>query len=926
MSGRARGLRFAALALGLALAAVGVPSAVRRFEMTRPWLGVLWAQSSAGPVALEVVPGSPAWKAGLRPGDLAETLHGRPVRGALDLAAAPWDVGHEALRLGVRRGAQRLEIEVRPVRGLEGRSVYAYLVIVGAAFLCSGLFVVLRWPFLRGGRVYGAFAAAASALLVFSPTGRADGFDWVVSWLDLVAGALAPALLVHMALVMTRRTEGRRRALLGVVYVTAAALVAAAVWLVGLGEAHRLPDPVAAVEWRDRLQMLFLAVAVGVAAFMLARACTRSPSTLHRGQMRWMLWGLGLGFLPFTVLYALPWALEAEVPRWAELSVFPMLAVPAAFTVALARYRLHDLDWILRRALAEAGSLFATLATYALSQVLLREEGLGMLPLSNSGARWIGIVVAAFSYPQWRWGVRTLLDRAFYRRRYSYRATLLDWARELTAETELEQLVERLCQRVCWTLELPEARVYLRAGARQFAEPGRPDAPALELEPQQMEQLQRQPCIEVPSAIPGSERRGWWFGLRVKGSLRALLAVAEREGGESGLSSEDRALLATLAAHAASAIEAARLLHELREGARRLERLQARQERILESSRVGLLLLDGEGRVMAWNRALEDIYGLPREEALGRRVREVFPLHLVRALEAEMERAGAGREARLYRYGLVDRQGRRRIVNLAVSPAGQDDPGARVVSVDDVTEQVRLEEQLLQQERLAALGLLAAGVAHEVNTPLTGISSYAQILLEESPPDDPRREALQQIEAQTRRAAAIVRSLLDLARPQPEHRELLSLNDVVRDTLRLFAPQVRGAGAQLETTLAPGLPRVMGDRNKLQQVLLNLLLNARDAIRHGGRIEVATREQAGRVVLEVSDDGVGIAEEDLPRIFDPFFTTKGRGHGTGLGLSISYAIVREHEGEIEVDSRPGLRTCFRVSLPAAAVAAASGDA
>jgi signal transduction histidine kinase len=141
------------------------------------------------------------------------------------------------------------------------------------------------------------------------------------------------------------------------------------------------------------------------------------------------------------------------------------------------------------------------------------------------------------------------------------------------------------------------------------------------------------------------------------------------------------------------------------------------------------------------------------------------------------------------------------------------------------------------------------------------------------------------------------------------------LNDAVREVIRLFTPQIRDKRIELHVDLSPDIPDVRGHRGKLQQVLLNLLSNARDAVEGGGRIAVRTLHRDERVVLEVDDDGIGIAEHDLARIFDPFFTTKGRGKGTGLGLSISYGIVREHEGTMQVESVPGEFTRFRVELP-----------
>ena len=257
------------------------------------------------------------------------------------------------------------------------------------------------------------------------------------------------------------------------------------------------------------------------------------------------------------------------------------------------------------------------------------------------------------------------------------------------------------------------------------------------------------------------------------------------------------------------------------------------------------------------------------------------------------------------------------MVNLSISDlqAGDGEKPGHVITVDDVTDQVRMEEQLLRQDRLASIGLLAAGVAHEVNTPLTGISSYAQLLMSELPQDDPRLDVLRKIERQTFRAASIVHSLLNFTRAGTGVAETIRVHDLVAESLALFEPQLRGRSIKVETRIDEGLPPLRAEHGKLLQVLLNLLLNARDAIQESGTIAVAARQSGGRLALEVSDDGAGIAEEDLGKIFDPFFTTKPRGRGTGLGLSLSYQIVQEHMGEIVVESRPGHGSVFTIDLP-----------
>ena len=267
--------------------------------------------------------------------------------------------------------------------------------------------------------------------------------------------------------------------------------------------------------------------------------------------------------------------------------------------------------------------------------------------------------------------------------------------------------------------------------------------------------------------------------------------------------------------------------------------------------------------------------------------------------------------------------GHDRVVTLSLAPLLGDERGrgGLVVIVDDVTERTELESQLRQAEKLTSVGLLAAGVAHEVNTPLAGISSYVQMLQRKLPETDPRGAILEKIEKQTFRASQIVNNLLNFSRQETGEFRPVDVNDVVNETLALAEIQLRKRKINIVTDLADDLRSVHGDPIKLQQVLMNLVLNARDAMPQGGKLQIATRQRGDDVLLEVSDTGTGIAREHLGKVYDPFFTTKGVGKGTGLGLSVSYGIIQEHRGSISVSSEPGRGTTFRLALPAAADAA-----
>ncbi|MBK8247245.1 MAG: PAS domain S-box protein [Gemmatimonadetes bacterium] len=251
-----------------------------------------------------------------------------------------------------------------------------------------------------------------------------------------------------------------------------------------------------------------------------------------------------------------------------------------------------------------------------------------------------------------------------------------------------------------------------------------------------------------------------------------------------------------------------------------------------------------------------------------------------------------------------------------------DAPVGLVVVIRDLTEERRLAEHLRQSEKLAALGELVAGVAHELNNPLAGISAFAQLLLED-PLDPEQAESVRLIKREADRAVAVIRDLLFFSRKGGPAQGAVNVNEIVEHTLRLRSYSLRSNGIDVRVDLDPALPAVAGDGQRLHQVVLNLVVNAEHAMQGADtrRLVVRTERRDVHVMIVVSDTGAGIPAETQHRIFEPFFTTKPQGEGTGLGLSVSYGIVKAHGGEIIVESSPGAGTTFRVTLPMEAVAA-----
>jgi len=416
-----------------------------------------------------------------------------------------------------------------------------------------------------------------------------------------------------------------------------------------------------------------------------------------------------------------------------------------------------------------------------------------------------------------------------------------------------------------------------------------------------------------------------------EGRAIAVLALGRKETDEP-FNSEDLGLLTAVAGQVATAIENGRLYRQLHLKAEELGRMREFNENILESLDDGLVVFDGDERIVRWNRALEGFYGVAREAAIGRLLGDIFDAPFVEALRAARQEYPFG--ATLSRVPLAsgDRDTARLLVNATEVPvqnaSGDDAVMGTLLLIEDITDRVRLEEQLQISEKMASIGLLAAGVAHEVNTPLTGISSFTQMLLEGADPQDPKTVLLEKIERQTFRAAKIVNGLLNLSRPATASSERIDVdvNAVIMDVFSLLEHQFEVGNIKVRRELATAVAPVLGIEHQLQQVFLNLFLNARDAMPRGGWLSVSTRVDGDHVIAEIADTGSGIPSEQIARIYDPFFTTKAIGRGTGLGLSITYGIVREHDGTIHCDSAVGQGTRFKLALPGAPAAARSARA
>jgi len=929
----------------------------RRFEL--PDDGVTWVDSASGVEARRVASDSPAARSGIRPGDTLLAINGVEVRRWIRVPQILFGVGtwNKAEYRVVRQG-----VELRPtviIEPVPRSPLLYYLYVVGLLHLLIGLFVFYRREGAPKSQHFYVFCLAAFVLYCFHYTGKLNNFDWVIYWGNVWALLFTPALFLHFCLTFAEARLGKIwRWLSGGACYAAPAVIFALHVASAIG-VLRTVSPL--VEWRWALDqashaLLTLYSVLGLAALEVAsRRAVRSDDALLAQQLKWLKRGTFCGMAPFVAIYAAPYLL-GKIPTPAmSLSVLSLGLIPLTFAYAVARYRLLDVDVIFRRGFAYSLATMTVLgAFYALIFTIGDMVQRNFRDLGQAG--WItAVLVAAFLFQPLRAWIQERLDRFFYRDRYDYRRTLVEFARELNAETNLDTMLASVTERLSKTLGIERVAVFLEADGGRWGLAkglGLRDRTGHAIQPGEFldlsfldparQELNRQAkpylffestrwvmegSASIRSTITDLDLT-YYLPCMARGRTVAFLGMGRTANGDY-LSGEDLELLVTLAGYLGIAVDNARLYRSLEQKVEQYERLKDFSENIVESIHVGILAVDLEDRVESWNTQLELMYGVSRDQAVGRPLDELFPQDLVKDFVRVREESGIHN---IFKYRLrpetlpspPSAPAGDRTLNIAVAPlvAKNFDRIGRLIIFDDVTDRIELEQQLVQAEKLSSLGLLAAGVAHEVNTPLAVISTYAQMLAKQVSGDEQKARLLDKIAGQTFRASEIVNSLLNFSRTSPTEFTRVDLNRVIEETSSLLEHQFRKAGIGIRAELDPALPGIDGNSGKLQQVFLNLFLNARDAMPRGGILTVRTASANGStpgvVRVEVADTGVGIAADHLHKIFDPFFTTKGTQKGTGLGLAVSYGIIQEHAGVISVDSRPGQGTFFRLEFPAAA--------
>ena len=941
----------------------------RAYHKLPPTDGAVWVKRADGGIYAEkVTPGFAAARAGVSPGDklLWISLDGEnfdeitaPVDIQAYLEAA--DVGG-SLTYRIQKSSYSFSdnyyfADLRNIDTMpRWTASIIFLTIVGLVWLAIGGFVLFKQgshaPFVLH---FAIICLAAFVFQVYRPLGLGEDFDLAVSLFDDIAFAFFVPLFLHFCLRYPVRSEvfDNPPWKTYLLYIPATALSIGLIFLSVFPQVFPnsvITAYVSAFSNKFDIFVLlykfnfyhFVAGTAAGAGFLIWRFI-KNKQPVVRQRLKWAMWGTLAAVLPIiTFQIAKRFVYLPEDSLTSALTTLPLALIPLSFGHSVVRYRLMDVDVVVRRALVYAMTtltIAAMIGAVALGLVFLAVGS----NLSNTEItlRILIAVVAMAGIVLISEPLKNFLqeraERFFYGERYDLRRGLLDFGRTLSATTTLDPLLNALTERLRQVLDVEKVAVFIEDDSAEHYKIAKSIGLNGYKIPSDFRQMIRQKSaqkgvvradelelFDVETTNGKGIRRQelhYFVPCLARGKMVAVIGLGRASDG-SLLSSEDLEILQTVSGYVAVAIENSLLYQEQEKRAAELALLKEFNESIVESVNVGLLAVNETGRITRCNSTFEAMMGLTREQVVGNLVEEIFDESFAVNLENILgkSRWHLTEIRNAYKLYTSSFDGKPLILNVAIAPLrsiSENQTGAIVV-LENVTSRIKLEETLQQSEKLSSIGLLAAGVAHEVNTPLTGVSSYTQMLLGMVPETDPKHALLQKMHKQTERASNIVGNLLNFSRAGnvADFTEI-DINKLLNDTLQLLEPQFRKSNIEIVKNYPETPPRVLGNAGKLQQVFTNLILNARDAIIGSGTITLSSDFNQDRVIVEVSDTGEGIAPENLKKIYDPFFTTKGVGSGTGLGLAVSYGIVQEHAGSIEAESELGKGTTFRLIFPKA---------
>lgn len=747
-----------------------------------------------------------------------------------------------------------------------------------------------------------------SSTFLFSSINTFTTIDNIFFWIDKISLILFPPVLLSFVLIFPENLLRRNRTIkLAIIYLPSIVLISFNIY------AYFFPYKVYNILYSifyllKRLEILLLSVYLILAFTVVILRQKKIKDPEIRNQSKIILSGLSAS-LPFSFLYGIPFVLGYTPSFFQEFLSFLLILIPVSTAHAITKWKVEDLEIYTRKFLSHALTTSSFLLIFYLFSLKFSIYSLVSLFL---------VFLFGITYNP----LRNLIYRKILLSKRKIRTLPLEgnFLLSLRSLPELYETIKNIFEK-----SLGVERIYLFLSFRDgrfglLEEDSVRDFPLsknfqkildkkklVSLDRIENEKLIEDEDLKVLEKLKISSVLPLVVGERVIG----WVGLGKKEGWKA-LNIEDLKFIESITPFVSLATENAQLWEELRKRAEEMERIKEFNEEIIENLKVGVVVVDEEERIKSWNSTAENLFNIPRNLSIGKHLRDVIDPSVYTQLFTTPSKEYYPFQSRI----VVNINSERRIYEVLRSSllTRSNEYIGTIFIFEDITERLTIENQLMISEKLASLGLLTAGIAHEINTPLTGISSYVQLLIGSST-NRADKEIAEKIESQIERVTKLVRSLLSFSRGEKGQIKKFVLKNCINDILTLLDYRVKKQSINLNINIPENI-EVWGELDKLQQVFLNIISNAIDAMAEGGTLKIEAERKEDNITIRISDTGAGIKKEHLNRIFEPFFTTKGYGRGTGLGLSISYQIIKEHNGDITVESEYGKGTTFTIILPA----------
>ncbi|MBE0665000.1 MAG: hypothetical protein IH584_04190, partial [Candidatus Aminicenantes bacterium] len=623
--------------------------------------------------------------------------------------------------------------------------------------------------------------------------------------------------------------------------------------------------------------------------------------------------GISLSFVSLLLLTFSPQTPRLEPPLLAYMSMVFLPFLPLSLVYFLTRKKVTDVENIIKKTLSISSLFIFIFGIYLFLGLNIEQNKL-------LGIFWsiAAILMAGLLFKPLESTIQKIFEKLFYRETFNFKRKLKELEHSISAQRDLSSLSQNFLEIINRGFQLNDSSLLIHYKNNMFY--SMPNRSRLNLTKTFHSTLESQEHLiflseqEFATKFPGDHaalppnKFFQFLPLKIADRLIGIVAMG-RKTNHTYLTVEDWELMSSISSPLALSVENAFLYSRLETQLEELNRLKEFNENIIENINLGIMVVSRLNQVQSWNYFMEDRFQIKREKALRKKAPLVLGQGVWRKIRTERFATHTLRNVK------VQIQDTESIYDVYISPLKNESGSVsgRIFVFEDVTEKNNIQNQLITSEKLASLGLLSAGIAHEINTPLTGISSYCQFLLD-NPNGAENLELIGKMQDQVLRVNKIIRTLLDFSRQKGQQPLPINLNKVIDESLALVEHKlkIKKITFKKETEFQNS---IHGFSSRLQQLFINLFINAIDAIDDEGWISISGEESAEEITIRFKDNGRGIRDKNLEKIFDPFFTTKEIGMGTGLGLAIVYNIVKEHYGNIQVNSKVDRGTTFSITFP-----------